>query len=238
MKSKCQLITATGAFTFNVPAGVSLVRVTLVAGGGGSGAGAASTNCSGAGGAGEYAYDVPVSVTPGGTVSGSVAAGGVGAATSATNGLPGGDTSFGSLSVQGGFGGLSVTAGTSGNGGGIGGAVAGSPAAGHIGTREQVMYWGGACGGNGGTSASAGSGNGGWMPAPIKGTDDGVHNPGPGGASSPWGFGGNGGQSNVTATLGHAPASDAYGASAGGSPGLAGQAPSGANGMVLVTWVA
>jgi hypothetical protein len=63
--------TSTGAFSFSVPSGVTSVDVLVVAGGGGAGA-----QCGAGGGAGGLIYRPAMPVTPGGTVPGSVGAGG------------------------------------------------------------------------------------------------------------------------------------------------------------------
>ena len=93
--------TSTGAFTFSVPSGVSSVEVLAVAGGGGS------AWIGGGGGGGGVVYHTSFPVTPGGTVPGSVGAGGPNAPGSVHNNQGpfngrGGDSTFGSLTAKGG----------------------------------------------------------------------------------------------------------------------------------------
>ncbi len=93
--------TATGAFTFTVPAGVTSVRAFVVAGGGGG------AWIGGGGGAGGIVEHTSFPVTPGGTVSGSVGTGGPAAPGSTySNQGPwngrGGDSTFGTLTAKGG----------------------------------------------------------------------------------------------------------------------------------------
>ena len=96
-----QSFTATGAFSFSVPVGVTAVQVLAVAGGGG-----AAWIGGGAGGGG-VVYHTSFPVTPGGTVPGSVGAGGPASpGSNHTNQSPwdgrGGDSTFGSLTAKGG----------------------------------------------------------------------------------------------------------------------------------------
>lgn len=116
-----QLFTSSGTFT--VPAGVSLVKVTVVGGGGGGGAGTTVTvgegdtvNYSGGFGGGGGISVGYVSVTPGGTVSVTVGGGGTGS--NSGSGSGGGTSSFGSaLSATGGAGGGAASSGGSGSSG-------------------------------------------------------------------------------------------------------------------------
>jgi hypothetical protein len=93
--------TSTGAFTFSVPSGVTSVEVLAVAGGGGGG------RISGGGGGGGVVYHTSFPVTPGGTVPGSVGAGGPSSpggshdSQGSWNGT-GGDSNFGALTAKGG----------------------------------------------------------------------------------------------------------------------------------------
>lgn len=101
--------TFTSSGTFTVPAGVSLIKVTVVGGGGGGGGGYQASNYSnaggGTGGGGGVAVGY-VSVTPGSTHTVTIGAGGAGT-NSWSNGSAGGTSSFGSvLSATGGGGGL------------------------------------------------------------------------------------------------------------------------------------
>lgn len=91
--------------TWTVPAGVTSVRVLVVAGGGGGG----GFHTAGGGGAGGLVHNVGFAVTPGSTVSVSVGKGGApGSATGSQYTNPGGngaDSVFGSLTAVGGGGG-------------------------------------------------------------------------------------------------------------------------------------
>jgi hypothetical protein len=112
--------TSVGSGTFSVPSGVTAVDVLVVAGGGGT----APRHCGG-GGAGGLIYRPAFPVTPGGSVSYTVGAGGIGLTESnppseGPNGYDGDNSSFGSLTAQGG-GAASFTSGQAGNPGGSGG---------------------------------------------------------------------------------------------------------------------
>lgn len=184
--------TSTGGFTFNVPTGVSSVRVLVVAGGGGGGTrngGAGTGGTDGGAGAGAGGMiDVPsFPVSPGGTVSGSIGRGGFGGA----NGYSGGETpgekgtnsTFGTLTaIGGGYGGCGpggpiANGGPGGSGGGRGGG--GSPS-GPTGSAEQP--------GQPGDSGTYGYGNPGG-PNPNQSPYSGA---GGGGAGGTGGTGGNG----------------------------------------------
>lgn len=161
--SKCQEFTAVGGFTFNVPANVSLIWVTLQAPGGQGGKNASG---GGGGGSGELIRHYPYKVTPSGTVSGTIGAG----ATSSTSV----DSTFGTLTAKGGKGGTTTTGGQSG-GGPLGGAGGGG--AGVIGINildvlggssgGAASTKGGDCGQNSGGNAGGTAGGGGasyWAP--------------------------------------------------------------------------
>jgi len=109
-----QKFTSNGTFT--VPAGVTLVHVTLC-GGGGSGGGSASSD-GGGGGSGAVYIGVPVDVTPSQNISVTVGSGGSGGGI----GGRGDDTSFGTLPAVGfGGGGADINSGSGGAAGGGGG---------------------------------------------------------------------------------------------------------------------
>lgn len=114
----------TGSSTFTAPVGVTNVRV-LVVGGGGSG----GNNHGGGGGAGELYHNTSFAVTPGSSLAVNVGARG---AAQTTNGIPGndgGDSTFGTVTVNGGGGGGSRDGGAStgpGKPGGSGGGGAGN----------------------------------------------------------------------------------------------------------------
>ena len=104
---RAQTFTSSG--TFNVPAGVTSVKVEVI-GGGGAGGGVSGGAADGGGGNGGYAEEI-VSVTPSTGVSVTIGAGGVAA------GGNGGTSSFGAfLSATGGNGGSDGFGGTGGNG--------------------------------------------------------------------------------------------------------------------------
>ena len=112
--------TSVGSGTFSVPSGISAVDVLVVAGGGGT-----CPRHSGGGGAGGLIYRPAFPVTPGGSVSYTVGAGGQGLTetnppSEGPNGYNGDNSVFGSLTAQGG-GAASFTSNQAGNPGGSGG---------------------------------------------------------------------------------------------------------------------
>ncbi len=114
----------TSSGTFNVPAGVSSVCVQCWGPGGGGGATNSASISGGAGGGGAYA-EGHATVTPSGTVTVTIGAGGAGGAAGASNNGSAGSaaTSFGaSIIAAAGSGGTGGAAGA----GGAGGTVAGS----------------------------------------------------------------------------------------------------------------
>jgi len=118
-----QSFTSTGSGTFSVPSGVTAVEVLVVAGGGGGGGanGQNGTDGGGGGGAGGLVYASAYPVTPGGSVSYTVGAGGAAPNGYAdTNGQSGGNSVFGSLTANGG--GVGVRNGQTASSGGSGGA--------------------------------------------------------------------------------------------------------------------
>ena len=99
--------TSTGSGTFTVPSGVTAVDVLVVAGGGGGG----QAN-GGGGGAGGLVYAPSYPVTPGGSVSYTVGAGGAGSVARSPSpqdgaASTGGQSTFGQLTANGGGGGRS-----------------------------------------------------------------------------------------------------------------------------------
>lgn len=89
--------TSAGSFTFNVPASVTQVFARGWGGGSGPGGGPAGTGASCAGGAGGY-FEGWFPVTPGGTVSITIGAAGIGG-TQGNTGGGGGNTSFGAAAT-------------------------------------------------------------------------------------------------------------------------------------------
>ncbi len=100
-----QLYTSSG--TFIAPAGVTKVYLTMSAGGGGGGGAASNSNSHAGGGAsGQYIISYPYTVTPGNTYTVTVGALGAGGLSTPADGSVGGDTSFDTLTLTGGNGGL------------------------------------------------------------------------------------------------------------------------------------
>lgn len=113
------LITATGAFSFVVPAGVTAIWRSGSAGGAGGGAAAAGTNAGGGGGGGEWINESYLAVVPGATLSGSVGTAGTGSVNGGAVATAGGNTTFDTLTLNGGSPGQnSSTGGAGGTGGG------------------------------------------------------------------------------------------------------------------------
>lgn len=215
---------------FAVPAGVSLVHVTMVGGGGGGGSSRFASSALAAaagGGGGEFCVRVPVYVQPSSNIEVQVGEPGWGykrGATEATGqaGSPGGTSRFGALRCAGGLGGGGSGGGSvnAGSGGGPGGGV-GSTSDGASGSAEMMRgYFGGSAGGgyfhNSGLASRRGGRCAGvdWTPAAIAGIDispSSVNSGGGSGASSMWGFGGKGGD------CGNPPADNANGEDMDGS---------------------
>lgn len=124
-----QIFTSSGTFT--VPTGITKVWVTAV-GGGGAGGGSSGASSFGNGGSGGVLKNEQVTVTPGGSVTVTIGAGGTGVGGGTGN--SGGQTSFGSLTAAGGAGGkknFGASESLTGvNGGGNGGGVGGDANAG------------------------------------------------------------------------------------------------------------
>lgn len=241
--SQGQVFTTPGANTFNVPAGVSLVEVTMIGGGGGGSTTITAAQGGGGGGSGESVFRLPVVVTPGGTVTVTIGAKGTGGAAgsgSAQPGTDGGDTSFGSLWIAKGGKGGSATA--SGAGGGVGGGAArtGAPSTGALGSPESPCHFGGSSGGNGGNATGTGGAQGGGSAGYVGGAAGASASSqagGGGGAASPWGTGGAAGAGGA---IGSSASATAYGAGGGGGGAKATTTiggGDGAPGYCLVTWI-
>ena len=137
--SNMQVFTANGTFT--VPAGVTKVKVTVVGGGGGGGGSTSSYGgYGGGGGGGGSAIKIISGLTPAGTVSVTVGAGG--AASSGGAGGAGGTSSFGAY--------------CSSTGGGGGVANYGDTGLGGSGSSGDLNIVGGSGGGGGGGTVSFG----------------------------------------------------------------------------------
>ena len=172
--------TATGASTFNVPSGVSRVRVLVIAGGGGGG-----DNNSGGGGAGGMIDHPGYTVTPGAAIPLNVGTGGTGLTTpggSSGTAPSGGDSNFGGptgLTAKGGGGSDGWTSFKTAPSGGSGAGGAGNPgyrAQGGTGTQpsqpgDSGTYGYGYPGGLGG-NASVDTGGGGGGGAGGAGVDN------------------------------------------------------------------
>ena len=88
---------------FTVPSDVSLIYITM--GGGGGGGGHSDASEGSGGGAGAIVLDYPMSVTPSGTYTVTIGTPGLGATSTASNGVSGGQTAFGTVTANGGGGG-------------------------------------------------------------------------------------------------------------------------------------
>lgn len=246
IKFQAQEFTTPGAFTFNVPSGVSMVFVSMIGGGASGAASDSGATSGGGGGSGEYCLRLQYAVTAGGTVSGSVGAGGAGVTPPTLDvalGNDGGTTSFGQLRALGGRAQATSTAG--GGGGGLGGGAAPlAENAANMGAFEGCGFSGGGSGGGGASLAAS--------PNMTPGADSingkvggatGTPNcAGAGGAASPWGDGGGGGTRAVNDGSAIPIAGDAYGAGGGGtarsSTPTVGFSGDGGDGYVLVEWFA
>jgi len=202
-----QAFTVSGTWT--KPTGYdpdTVVVVELWGGGGGGGRGGSGSTGFGGGGGGYAARRFRIADLPS-SVSVTIGAGGAGAATVATNGTAGGNTTFGSLmtAFRGGAGSFPVGIGGGGNGGGGGGSA-------EPGANGNPSGAGGAIGGGSGSAS------------PNATSDFG----GGGGGVSAGGIAtyGGGGGSPSTGTAGGV---SVYGGN-GGGPSAAGQAPGGGGG--------
>lgn len=227
--SKSERFTGAGAFIFNVPVGVTSVFVSLTGGGGGGGGCIPSVSSSGfGGGAAEFILKMPMVVVSGGTVTGVIGAGGVGAQGSALNptnvGNDGESTTCGSYTVLGGRLGSGNTNGT-GMGGGIGAHDPGRS------QNTNIPGWPGLYSPSHGTTGGAGAGAGGSSGHGAPSTDNSMGGPainagytpagpdvtlytaGSSGGSTPWGVGGVGG---AYQTIGNDAPAPSYGAGGGG----------------------
>ena len=157
--------------TFEVPAGVTEVTISMSGGGGGGGCGGASNGQGGSGGgSGGQAYDEPITVTPGELITVTIGtAGGGGSFTNGPNGdgsSPGGGSSFGTyMTVNGGAAGSGGHADGNTGFGGAGGTPLGTP-----GTPGSPGVGGpGGFGGSGVLAGTASGGNGQRSPFQVYG---------------------------------------------------------------------
>lgn len=235
----CTVVIAGNTFTIN-QAGISIgtpIWVTMIGGGGGGAAGGVDLETiAGGGGAGEFLRRIPLTFT--GQVP-TLGAGGAGGNDDAEGGVAGQDTTFGILTARGGGRGR---VGFRGIGAGNISSTAGAPN-----TLLGTGQWSGA---NGGGPAVIGGGDCIVNPAgnstTISGGSGGIDEDaefsavGAGGAASPWGAGGDGGNCNGVEDVaypGYAATATHYGAGGGGGASTAtnfGIGGSGANGYILI----
>lgn len=190
--------TTTGNSTFKAPAGVTDVRVLVVAGGGGGG-----NNHGGGGGAGELYQNTSFAVTPGQSVTVGVGSGGTGATTNGAAGGKGGNSAFGSVAVNGGGGG-GGRSGAVGQSGGSGGGGAGNTQT--LDTRPggSSVVTGGGQGNNGGNGAVGAAAGSSVSDAGAGGGGGGAGSAGASAASKQAGNGGTGVNDDITgATVGY-----------------------------------
>jgi|GEM_PF-562070 len=232
--------TTVGNSTFTPPAGVTSVEYLVVAGGGAG----SSTNGGGGGGGGGF---LTGTASVSGNVSVVVGAGGVG---SASIGMNGSNSSFGTINAMGGGGSPNGGNGFNGGSGGGGGIAAisylggsGFPGQGYNGGNNNVAspYPGGGGGGAGGAGANGAgsqSGVGGiGRASSITGTLTYYAGGGGGGQSAQgavWGAGGLGGGGNGGTASSPAPQSGTNGLGGGGGAGGNGGGISGSGGSGIV----
>ncbi len=225
--------TTPGSSTYNVPANRSLVYVTMQAAGmGGNGCGAGPFNTGGGGGgAGEMCVRVPYVVTPGGTVSMTVGAGGVGGANPEGVGATGGDTVFGTLRVRGA---PNTASSTTFNGGVKGGGTnnGGDGLDGAMGSADgPSSWWAGSTGGphsSGGNPARIGGPAGGRYGAAAAVSADRGGGPG---SSTLFASGAVGAEPGVNGSSG------TFGCGGGGGGGSSSVGGTGGNGYIIVEYM-
>jgi hypothetical protein len=146
-------ILITSGTSWTVPTGVVTAKVTAIGGGGSGGCG---VGAGAGGGAGGVAQAVITGLTPGGSISISIAAAGASQSTVSANGLNGGTTTFGpangvTLTAHGGSGG-SYDGNTAASSGGAGGSASGGTIniSGQNGAGGEAYYYNG--GGAGGST--------------------------------------------------------------------------------------
>ena len=221
--------TSTGSGTFSVPTGVATLDVLVVAGGGAGGSANSTkgTDGGGGGGGGGLIYRPAFPVTPGGSVSYTVGAGGTQSTYGHSNQTPastGQDSSFGTLTSKGGGAGQSGPGDAGASGvwqGGSGGGAGGGGGTGSVGGQatqpqqpsDSGTYGFGFPGGsNSNTPPYNGNGGGGAGGVGTQGSD-GQGNPVPGGAGRNYSISG----SSVGYSGGGAGGGGGPGGGAGGS---------------------
>ena len=149
----------TGSGDFTVPSGVTVVEALVVAGGGGGCAVDGGQDSGGGGGGGGVVHHSDLTTTPAATIAYAVGAGGAAGSGSPREGGVGGDSTFGSITADGGGYGGSDGGGTGGSGGGSGRTDTSRAAATQGASGGGTGY--GYAGGAGGTEASNSSSGGG-----------------------------------------------------------------------------
>lgn len=163
------IITATGAYTWTPPAGVTAIWIDASAGGGGGGGVNVGANSGTGGGGGESFIGLLANVTPGTNVTGTVGAGGAGGVSGVSNGANGANVTVvvpaGTLTLNGGGGGTNDnTTGGAGGTGGSAGAISGSnggagtPGGGTLSSNSGGSSMWGKGGATGAATAVAGNG--------------------------------------------------------------------------------
>jgi len=152
--------TSSGANTWTVPSGVTKIKAVITAGGGGGAASQGFYYIAGSGGGGGATCVFIATTTPGGSVSFSIGAGGVGGVGVLGSGSLGGNTTFYSI-IAGGGGGATYYADNAPSTPGLGGACSGSVSESYYGASGQIAlvsngYAPGAVGGASGRGVGRG----------------------------------------------------------------------------------
>lgn len=247
---RSQFFTASG--TFNVPAGVTSVFLTMTGGGGGGGPMCHAVFSGGSGGgAGEFCINRPVKVTAGAAIAVTIVSGGSGGSDCTNSAANGGETSFGVYKVRGGNNGITANnlnfASTAGHGGGYRGgdlsqggvygpSINGLAAV--AGTAESPSYYGGSSGAGIDVTKTVRL-DGAFCQEIQGGVGQNGTSCGSGGGASLFGTGGSGGLQYFP---GNDPPAGSYGAGAGGAGNwnfsVSQPGGTGRSGAVLVQWIA
>jgi hypothetical protein len=252
--SKLQSVefTTVGAFSWTVPTGVYVVKVSMCGAGGGGGCSNGAAFCGTGGGSGEWCENERLAVTPGGTLTGTVGTGGAGSIVASGKGSNGTDTTCGPLTCKAGFGQNDNSVDQPApSGGGAGGKAGGTFQNGSPGVRETHCFRGGGSGGSGRNVGTAVGYDGAGGPGRLGGIAGaqlgGGFSSGSGGASGRFGTGGNGGAGGQSAPNppegGFAGGTGAGGGGGGmkafGALGVGfGAGGAGGDGYVLLQWTA